>query len=188
MQKKLSIMLPVYNMDSYIDESSYQNYYNYCNAADWRISTPAGKMDTQASTQSYVEELLSITNTYMSWSNGKFKFIPRDDRTHGRWKPNKTIVYDLTHDDLSPYNNGVVTVKRKDATEKYNYIQVTFTNRANQYETETISEDSYQLCLNDMRQNLEVDKSMMKKAKKNTENLVLALLKPFSKDYTIQTN
>lgn len=56
------------------------------------------------------------------------------------------------------------------------------------YETETISEDSYQLCLNDMRQNLEVDKSMMKKAKKNTENLVLALLKPFSKDYTIQTN
>ena len=28
----------------------------------------------------------------------------------------------------------------------------------------------------------------MKKAKKNTENLVLALLKPFSKDYTIQTN
>ena len=56
------------------------------------------------------------------------------------------------------------------------------------YETETISEDSYQLCLNDMRQNLEVDKSMMKKAKKNTENLVLALFKPFSKDYTIQTN
>ena len=56
------------------------------------------------------------------------------------------------------------------------------------YETETVSEDSYQLCLNDMRQNLEMDKSMIKKAKKNTENLVIALLKPFSKDYTIQTN
>jgi hypothetical protein len=56
------------------------------------------------------------------------------------------------------------------------------------YETETVSEDSYQLCLNDMRENLEMDTSMMKKAKKNTENLVLALLKPFSKEYSIQTN
>lgn len=56
------------------------------------------------------------------------------------------------------------------------------------YETETVSEDSYRLCLNDMRENLEMDKSMMKKAKKNTENLVQALLRPFSKEYTIQTN
>ena len=56
------------------------------------------------------------------------------------------------------------------------------------HETETVSEDSYQLCLNDMRENLEMDTSMMKKAKKNTENLVLALLKPFSKEYSIQTN
>lgn len=154
-------MLKRAGMDAYIDESSYQNYYNYCNAADWRISTPAGKMDSQASTQSYVEELLGITNTYMSWSNGKFKFIPRDDRTHGSWKPNKTIVYDLTHDDLSPYNDGVVTVKRKDATEKYNYIQVTFTNRANQYETETISyQNPEDIKINGTRK-LEVDASWL---------------------------
>lgn len=154
-------MLARAGMDAYIDEASYQNYYDYCNTADWRISTPSGRMDSQASTQSYVEELLDITNTYMSWSNGKFKFIPRDDRTHGNWKPNKTVVYDLTHDDLSPYNNGVVTVKRKDAVEKYNYIQVTFTNRANQYETETISyQNPEDIKVNGTRK-LEVDASWL---------------------------
>ena len=56
------------------------------------------------------------------------------------------------------------------------------------YNTETVSEDSYQLCIDDMKQNLEMDEGMMKKAKKNTENLVTAMLKSFSNDYTIKIN
>ena len=56
------------------------------------------------------------------------------------------------------------------------------------FESETISQDSYQLCLNDMRKNLEMDKGLIKNAKRNTENFVLGLLKPLYEGYDIQFN
>lgn len=125
-------------MGDYVDEESWKNYYDYCKAADWLASTPDGKFDRQDKIQTFIAELLDISNTMMYWSNGKFKFCPMDDRDWNPWKPNKTVIIDLNHDDLAIYNNGVVTVVHKDTTEIYNRITVNFTSRANEYEKEAV--------------------------------------------------
>ncbi len=56
------------------------------------------------------------------------------------WKPNTTIMYNLSADDFLEQSNGALVVyERKDSSEVYNQFPVEFINRANSYERETVS-------------------------------------------------
>lgn len=126
-------------LGTYIDEDSFENYAEYCEAADLLISTYSDAFNSQKKAQEIVSELLDLTNTYMYWSVDRFKFVPRDDVQRGGWTPNKEVQYDLTTADFIASGGAAVSFKRKDSTEIYNYITVNFLNRANGYEEESVS-------------------------------------------------
>lgn len=119
--------------------SGIENYKRYCAAADLLISTPMDESKSRTARE-IVNEIATITNAFMFWSNDQFKIVPLADRPVGDWKPNRTIVYDLTPDDfLSQSNGACVTYARKDSSEIYNRFTVEFVNRANGYEKESVS-------------------------------------------------
>ena len=119
--------------------SGIENYRRYCAAADLLISTPMDESKSRTARE-IVNEIATITNAFMFWSNDQFKIVPLADRPVGDWKPNRTIVYDLTPDDfLSQSNGACVTYARKDSSEIYNRFTVEFVNRANGYEKESVS-------------------------------------------------
>ena len=119
--------------------SGIENYRRYCAAADLLISTPMDESKSRTARE-IVNEIATITNAFMFWSNDQFKIVPLADRPVGDWKPNRTIVYDLTPDDFLPQSNGAcVTYARKDSSEIYNRFTVEFINRANGYEKESVS-------------------------------------------------
>lgn len=128
------------------------NYRRYCNAADLLISTPSD--DTTArSAREIINEIATLTNAYIFWSNNQFKIVPLADRPVGNWEPNKTIMYDLTPDDFLEQNGACVTYQRKDSSEVYNRFTVEFLNRANGYEKESVSyEDTEDIQLYGLRQ------------------------------------
>ncbi len=115
------------------------NYRSYCRNADLLISTPKDATE-QKSARDIVNEIASLTNAYMFWSNDRFKIVPRADRPIGDWMPNKTIVYDLSPDDFIAQNGGAcVSYQRKDSSELYNRFTVEYCSRENDYETESVS-------------------------------------------------
>lgn len=128
------------------------NYRRYCKAADLLISTPSD--DTTArSAREIINEIATLTNAYIFWSNNQFKIVPLADRPVGNWEPNKTIIYDLTPDDFLEQNGACVTYQRKDSSEVYNRFTVEFLNRANGYEKESVSyEDTEDIQLYGLRQ------------------------------------
>lgn len=124
---------------SYADAASFENYRQYCAAANLLISTPADAFTQQKKCQEVIKELLTITNAYMFWSVDRFKIVPRDDRVRGSWHPDTTIRYQLTPKEMAVQDNGsCVLYERKDSSEIYNRFGVSFTNRANNYEVETV--------------------------------------------------
>ena len=129
------------------------NYRAYCKAADLLISTPSDSTDARTARE-IVNEIAELTNAYMFWSNDAFKIVPREDRQVGSWKPNKTILYDLTPDDFLPQTGGAcVTYSRKDSSELYNRFSVEFLNRENGYEKETVSyEDTADIAVYGVKQ------------------------------------
>lgn len=129
------------------------NYRAYCKAADLLISTPSDSTEARTARE-IVNEIAELTNAYMFWSNDAFKIVPREDRQVGSWKPNKTILYDLTPDDFLPQSGGAcVTYSRKDSSELYNRFSVEFLNRENGYEKETVSyEDTADIALYGVKQ------------------------------------
>lgn len=123
----------------YIDSASFDNYRSYCRGFGLLISTPPSGFSSQKKCQEYIKELLTITNAYMYWSTDSFKIVPRDDRVRGSWKPDKTIRYHITEADMKLQSDGAcVSYQRKDSSELYNRWGVTFTNRSNNYEEETV--------------------------------------------------
>lgn len=124
---------------SKVEVEGLANYREYCKQADLLISTPMD--DSKAkSAQSIINEIATLTNAYIFWSNDRFKIVPVDDRPVGSWQPNTQIVYDLTADDFLPQTGGaLVTYSRKDSSEAYNCFPVEFVNRENGYEKESIS-------------------------------------------------
>ena len=119
--------------------SGIENYRRYCAAADLLISTPMDESKSRTARE-IVNEIATITNAFMFWSNDQFKIVPLADRAIGSWEPNRTIMYDLTPDDFLPQSNGAcVTYARKDSSEIYNRFTVEFINRANGYEKESVS-------------------------------------------------
>ena len=129
------------------------NYRSYCRNADLLISTPKDAAE-QKSARDIVNEIASLTNAYMFWSNDRFKIVPRADRPVGDWQPNKTIVYDLTPDDFIAQNGGAcVSYQRKDSSELYNRFTVEYCSRENDYETESVSyEDMDDINIHGLRQ------------------------------------
>ena len=129
------------------------NYRRYCQQADLLISTPSDYTSAKTA-RDIVNEIASLTNAYMFWSNDRFKIVPRADRPVGEWKPNRQIVYDLTADDFLEQNNGAcVSYARKDSSEIYNRFTVEFYNRENAYEKESVSyEDSENIAEYGLRQ------------------------------------
>lgn len=155
-------MLKTIGLDDYIDIDSLNNYRQYCKANDLLISTPAGAFDEQKKCQEYIAELLKITNAYMFWSVDRFKIIPRDDRSVKGWQPNRTIVYSLDENDFISNNGVSVTFSRKDSSEQYNRFGVSFTNRDNSYEQETVFfEDVEDMMLHGVRQAPTLDASWL---------------------------
>ena len=122
-----------------IEIDGIENYRQYCNEADMLISTPSDKLDAKAARE-IINDIANITNAYIFWSNNRLKIVPRADRPVGKWKPDKTIRYNLTPDDFIPQTDGVcVSYSRKDSSEIYNRISVEFLNRANAYEKEIVN-------------------------------------------------
>ncbi|WP_302610669.1 phage tail protein [uncultured Mitsuokella sp.] len=125
------------------------NYRSYCKHADLLISTPMDQTEAK-SARDIINEIATLTNAYMFWSNDKFKIVCCDDRAYPTknpedpddkgWQPNRTITYDLTADDFIPQTGGaLVTYSRKDSSEIYNQFPVEFVNRDSGYEKETVS-------------------------------------------------
>lgn len=126
-------------LGEYVDDTSFKNYADYCNATDLLISSYNEAFSSQKKAQEIIAEILELTNTYMFWSVDRFKFVPRDDVQRGIWKPNTEIIYDIDADELISQNGAPVVFRRKDSTEIYNYVTVNFLNRANDYEEESVS-------------------------------------------------
>ena len=123
----------------FIDQESFANYRSYCRGADILLSTPDEAFKDQKKCQECLKDILTITNAYMFWSVDRFKIVPRDDRPRGSWRPNTTICYDLTPNEMAAQSDGAcVTYERKDSSEVYNRFGVIYTNRDNNYEAETI--------------------------------------------------
>ena len=124
-------------------------YRSYCKHADLLISTPMDQTSAKTA-RDIINEIATLTNAYMFWSNDKFKIVCCDDRAYPSknpedpddkgWQPNRTITYDLTADDFIPQTGGaLVTYSRKDSSEIYNQFPVEFVNRDSGYEKETVS-------------------------------------------------
>lgn len=127
------------DLDQYADAASFENYRSYCRGAGLYVSTPDEAFKDQKKCQECIKELLTITNAYLNWSVDRFKIVPRDDRARGSWQPNTTVCYDLTPNEMGKQDGGAcVLYERKDSSEIYNRFGVTFTNRDNNYETETV--------------------------------------------------
>ena len=143
----------------YIDKASFDDYRSYCRGFGLLISTPGGLFGGQKKCQEYVKGILNITNSYMFWSDDGFKIVPRDDRPRGSWRPNNVVRYDITTKDMQQQSNGAcVNYARKDSSELYNRWGVVFTNRANNYEEETIFyEDTADIKKNGIRAAQSVD-------------------------------
>ena len=125
------------------------NYRSYCKHADLLISTPMDQTSAKTA-RDIINEIATLTNAYMFWSNDKFKIVCCDDRAYPSknpedpddkgWQPNRTITYDLAADDFIPQTGGaLVTYSRKDSSDIYNQFPVEFVNRDSGYEKETIS-------------------------------------------------
>ena len=114
------------------------NYRKYCREADLLISSPTDTTEAKAA-HDIINELMTLTNAYMFWSNNKFKIVCKADRPVGSWTPDATIQYDLTADDFLESNGALVTCQRKDSSEIYNRFPVEFISRKNSYETETVA-------------------------------------------------
>nr|DAG49955.1 MAG TPA: tail protein [Bacteriophage sp.] len=116
------------------------NYRAYCNAADLLISTPMDDATQAKTAQSIINDIATITGAYIFWSNDHFKIIPMADEAIGSWKPNTTVMYELTPDDFIPMDDGsCIQYQRKDSADIYNSFPVEFTNRKNGYGQETVS-------------------------------------------------
>lgn len=126
-------------LDAYADTVSFQNYRQYCAETDLLMSSPADAFTQQKKAQEIISEILTLTDAYMFWSVDRFKIVPKDSKDRGSWRANRTIVYDLNEDDMLPQSDGgCVSFSIKDSSEIYNRFGITWTNRDNDYESETI--------------------------------------------------
>ena len=68
------------------------NYRKYCAENDLLISTPMDSTDAKE-TREIINQIITLTNAYMFWSNDHYKIVVMDDLAHGSWSPDKTVLY-----------------------------------------------------------------------------------------------
>lgn len=113
-------------------------FRSYCSAADILISTPPETGEQTA--QKIINDIADLTNSFVFWSNDRFKILPINDAPINGWVPNMQVQYALDERDFLPQDGGrLVTYQRKDSSEAYNQVTVEFINRANFYERESVS-------------------------------------------------
>ena len=116
--------------------ASLTNFSQYCQAANFLLSPV---IDTQVTAASFIDDLMTCTNSYIFWSEGMAKVTPRGDAVitgNGMtWTPNLTPVYSLTDDSYIETSAGEppVFLDLSDQTDAYNIVQVEFLDRTNQY-------------------------------------------------------
>ena len=114
------------------------DFSDYCFATGMLIS-PA--LTEQRAAHEIIKELVESVNCAVVPTGGKIKIVPYGDEiTTGNgvtFEPDLTPVYDLTDDDFIGDDEPVKVRRRRDA-DAFNRVQIEFTNRANQYNAETI--------------------------------------------------
>lgn len=116
------------------------DYGNYCIAQGLFIS-PTADSGRQAS--DLLSEILTASNSDCCWSDGQLKIIPYGDtQITGNgvtWTPNLTPIYALSWDDIVPNSSGEDPIQWdvKRPADAYNYVQVGFKDRSQQYADDT---------------------------------------------------
>ncbi len=111
------------------------NYQNYVVASGLLMSFV---LDTQATAASILESMALATNSEWVWIDGLLTLVPYGDATvtgNGHtYTPPAAPLYDLTDDDFIAQGDGdPVQRMRKRPTDLLNWIQMEYTNRANNY-------------------------------------------------------
>ena len=117
-------------------------YSAYCMAQGLLLS-PLSDQGRQAS--DLLTEILTCSNSDALWEDGQFKVVPYGDTTvtgNGvTFTPNLTPIYTLTWDDIIPNSAGEDPIQWevKRPLEAYNYVQVGYLDRSQQYASDTVS-------------------------------------------------
>ncbi len=111
------------------------NYQDYVLASGLLMSFV---LDTQQSAASTLEAMALATNSEWVWIGGLLTLVPYGDAAitgNGHtYTPPAAPLYDLTDDDFIPQSDGdPVQRQRKRPTDLLNWIQMEYTNRANNY-------------------------------------------------------
>lgn len=117
--------------------SGNNNYQGYV----WSLGMGLSPYEsTQRQANDFLTEILQITNSDVVDSAGTLKIIPYADAPVSgngySYTPNLTPLYVFT-DDHFLYEDGAAPVKltRKPLSETYNYVNIEFVDRSNQYNT-----------------------------------------------------
>ena len=117
-------------------------YSAYCMAQGLLLS-PLSDQGRQAS--DLLTEILTCSNSDALWEDGQFKVVPYGDTTvtgNGvTFTPDLTPIYTLTWDDIIPNSAGEDPIQWdvKRPLEAYNYVQVGYLDRTQQYASDTVS-------------------------------------------------
>jgi hypothetical protein len=113
------------------------DFSNYCLAAGILVSP---YWADQRPAHEYATELAQVGNAAPLWSEDKLKLIPYADQpvygALGSFVPSIVAAYDLTDDDFLPTGDDPVRVRRKTQADAFNRVQIEFSNRTNDYNTD----------------------------------------------------
>jgi hypothetical protein len=103
------------------------------------VASPA--LTEQKPAVEWLKYLLDMSNTDVTWSQGQLKFVPLGDSAcsanGASYAPSLAPVYDLTDDHFLDVQDPPLDVTRIALDDSCNHVRVEYTNRANQYNTET---------------------------------------------------
>jgi len=115
--------------------SDLSDYAEFCLASDYLLSP---LLDAQVQAASFLREILACSDSDCVWSDGVLKIIPLGDlQVSGNgatWAPDLDPIYDLDEDDFSADGDeDPVQYELKRPADAYNYVQIKYQDRANQY-------------------------------------------------------
>lgn len=117
-------------------------FWAFCRANGLWVS-PA--YTEQRPAREMIQQLIDIGFADAVYSENRLKIVPYSDvavaGNGATYEPNRAPVYELTEDDFIPDGSAPpVQLKRKHGSEAYNYVQVKYYDRANDY-NEQVAED-----------------------------------------------
>jgi hypothetical protein len=126
-----------YPADKIIDLSDYRDY---CTAAGLFLS-PA--MTEAKPAQEWLKQIAEVTNSMLIYGAYGLRIKPRGDRILSAnsvtWLPNNPVRFDLNDADfIASLGEDPIKVKRKTQSDAFNRVQVEFTNREFQYNSEVV--------------------------------------------------